>query len=46
MPTLLTNYDEIKTEVISLYGELLTVSKDNQFLKVTQRQTIESLNAL
>lgn len=46
MPTLLTNYDEIKTEVISLYGELLTVSKDNEFLKETQRQTIESLNAL
>lgn len=46
MPTSLTNYDEIKTEVISLYGELLTVSKDNEFLKETQRQTIESLNAL
>lgn len=46
MATLLTNYDEIKDEVKKLYAELLTVSKENEFLKEMNKQTIDSLNGL
>lgn len=46
METLLTNYDQIKDEVKKLYAELLTVSKENEFLKEMNKQTIESLNGL
>ena len=46
METLLTNYDQIKDEVKKLYAELLTVSKENEFLKEMNKQTIDSLNGL
>ena len=46
MLTSLENYDDIKKEVISLYGELLQTSKENEFLKQMNEQTLESLNGL
>ncbi len=46
MPTSLENYDDIKKEVISLYGELLQTSKENEFLKQMNEQTLEALNYL
>ncbi len=46
MPTSLENYDDIKKEVISLYGELLQTSKENEFLKQMNEQTLEALNGL
>ena len=46
MPTSLENYDDIKKEVISLYGELLQTSKENEFLKQMNEQTLEALNSL
>lgn len=46
MLTSLENYDDIKKEVISLYGELLQTSKENEFLKQMNEQTLEALNGL
>ena len=46
MLTSLENYDDIKKEVISLYGELLQTSKENEFLKQMNEQTLEALNYL
>lgn len=46
MPTSLENYDDIKKEVISLYRELLQTSKENEFLKQMNEQTLEALNHL
>ena len=46
MLTSLQNYDDIKKEVISLYGELLQTSKENEFLKQMNEQTLEALNYL
>ena len=46
MPTALENYDDIKKEVISLYGELLQTSKENEFLKQMNQQTLDALNYL
>lgn len=46
MPTALENYDDIKKEVISLYDELLQTSKENEFLKQMNQQTLDALNYL
>lgn len=46
MLTSLENYDDIKKEVISLYGELLQTSKENEFLKQMNEQTLDALNGL
>ena len=46
MVTALETYDDIKEEVKKLYGELLAVSEDNEFLKKMNEQTVKSLNDL
>lgn len=46
MATSLNNYDDIKSEVIKLYGELLGTAKENEFLKQMNEQTFEALNNL
>lgn len=46
MSTALTNYDEIKTEVKTLYKELLTEAKDNDFFVETKNNIQEAINSL
>lgn len=46
MATLLTNFDEIKAEIHSLYGGLLETANLNKFLKQTSTDLTNSLEAL
>ncbi|MBD3831223.1 MAG: hypothetical protein IE890_12165 [Arcobacter sp.] len=46
MSTALNNYDEIKTEVKTLYKELLTEAKENDFFLETKNNIQEAINSL
>lgn len=46
MSTVLNNYDEIKTEVKTLYKELLTEAKENDFFLETKNNIQEAINSL
>lgn len=46
MSTELNTYDEIKTEVKTLYKELLTEAKDNDFFVETKSNIEEAINSL
>lgn len=46
MSTALSNYDEIKTEVKTLYKELLTEAKENDFFLETKNNIQEAINSL
>ena len=46
MSTVLNNYDEIKTEVKTLYKELLTEAKENDFFLETKNNIQEEINSL